>query len=233
MQSQDNCNLIDKSWILSTFHDSWTIILWEKELPAIFELSDSIHRSCHTDGQINIWWANEPRRNKKPPVFGKRRRSRGTNVENYSKWPTPIWISVYWHFMYIYIYHMLWFVSMTPLSHCILKQLLVNHINCKDITDYTQSYHSRKATRQPTHFYNSKGTVGGEWNLTRHIGRVEYNEHGHRAGGQTRSRTEVIVGPRPPLIQLSTDIRGSWIKGGLGSSPFAPILCLAYCDGNL
>ena len=103
MQSQDNCNLIDKSWILSTFHDSWTIILWEKELPAIFELSDSIHRSCHTDGQINIWWANEPRRNKKPPVFGKRRRSRGTNVENYSKWPTPIWISVYWHFMYIYI----------------------------------------------------------------------------------------------------------------------------------
>ena len=42
-----------------------------------------------------------------------------------------------------------------------------------------------------------------------------------------------IVGPRPPLIQLSTDIRGSWIKGGLGSSPFAPILCLAYCDGNL
>ena len=71
---------------------------------------------------------------------------------------------------YVYIYHMLWFVSMTPLSHCILKQLLVNHINCKDITDYTQSYHSRKATRQPTHFYNSKGTVGGEWNLTRHIG---------------------------------------------------------------
>ena len=209
MQSQDNCNLIDKSWILSTFHDSWTIILWEKELPAIFELSDSIHRSCHTDGQINIWWANEPRRNKKPPVFGKRRRSRGTNVENYSKWPTPIWISVYWHFMYIYIYHMLWFVSMTPLSHCILKQLLVNHINCKDITDYTQSYHSRKATRQPTHFYNSKGTVGGEWNLTRHIGRVEYNEHGHRAGGQTRSKTEVIVGPRPPLIQMSTNIRGA------------------------
>ena len=103
MQSQDNCNLIDNSWILSTFHDSWTIILWEKELPAIFELSDSIHRSCHTDGQINIWWANEPRRNKKPPVFGKRRRSRGTNVENYSKWPTPIWISVYWHFMYICI----------------------------------------------------------------------------------------------------------------------------------
>ena len=131
MQSQDNCNLIDKSWILSTFHDSWTIILWEKELPAIFELSDSIHRSCHTDGQINIWWANEPRRNKKPPVFGKRRRSRGTNVENYSKWPTPIWISVYWHFMYIYIYHMLWLVSMTPLSHCILKQLLVNHIIAK------------------------------------------------------------------------------------------------------
>ena len=41
-----------------------------------------------------------------------------------------------------------------------------------------------------------------------------------------------IVGPRPPLIQLSTDIRGSWIKGGLGSSPFAPILCLAYCDGR-
>ena len=34
-----------------------------------------------------------------------------------------------------------------------------------------------------------------------------------------------IVGPRPPLIQLSTDIRGSWIKGGLGSSSFAPILC--------
>ena len=103
MQSQDNCNLIDKSWILSTFHDSWTIILWEKELPAIFELSDSIHRSCHTDGQINIWWANEPKRNKKPPVFGKRQRSRGTNVENYSKWPTPKWISVYWHYMYIYI----------------------------------------------------------------------------------------------------------------------------------
>ena len=163
MQSQDNCNLIDKSWILSTFHDSWTIILWEKELPAIFELSDSIHRSCHTDGQINIWWANEPRRNKKPPVFGKRRRSRGTNVENYSKWPTPIWISVYWHFMYIYIYHMLRFVSMTPLGHCILKQLLVNHINCKDITDYTQSYHSRKATRQPTQFYNSKGKSKSEW----------------------------------------------------------------------
>ena len=115
---------------------------------------------------------------------------------------------------YVYIYHMLWFVSMTPLSHCILKQLLVNHINCKDITDYTQSYHSRKATRQPTHFYNSKGTVGGEWNLTQHIGRVEYNEHGHRAGGQTRSKTEVIVGPRPPLIQLSTDIRGPWNKLG-------------------
>ena len=169
MQSQDNCNLIDKSWILSTFHDSWTIILWEKELPAIFELSDSIHRSCHTDGQINIWWANEPRRNKKPPVFGKRRRSRGTNVENYSKWPTPKWISVYWHYTYIYM-HMWRFVSMTPLSHCILKQLLVNHINCKDITDYTQSYHSQKATRQPTHFYNSKGTVGGKWNLTQQIG---------------------------------------------------------------
>ena len=62
-------------------------------------------------------------------------------------------------------------VSRTLLSHCILKQLLVNHINCKDITDYTQSYHSRKATRQPTHFYNSKGTVGGEWNLTQQIGR--------------------------------------------------------------
>ena len=90
--------------------------------------------------------------------------------------------------LYVYLYHMWWFVSMTPLSHCILKQLLVSHINCKDITDYTQSYHSRKATRQPTHFYNSKGTVGGEWNLTRHIGRVEYNEHGHRAGGQTRSK---------------------------------------------
>ena len=118
------------------------------------------------------------------------------------------------------------FVSMTPLSHCISKQLLVNHINCKDITDYTQSYHSRKATRQPTHFYNSKGTVGGEWNLTQHIGRVEYNEHGHRAGGQTRSKTEVIVGPRPPLIQLSTDIRGSWIKGGSRVIiPFVPKLC--------
>ena len=64
---------------------------------------------------------------------------------------------------YVYIYHMLWFVSMTPLSHCILKQLLVNHINCKDITDYTQSYHSRKATRQPTHFYNSKGKSKSEW----------------------------------------------------------------------
>ena len=37
-----------------------------------------------------------------------------------------------------------------------------------------------------------------------------------------------IVGPRPPLIQLSTDIRGSWIKGGLGSSPFAPILCFLW-----
>ena len=31
----------------------------------------------------------------------------------------------------IYIYHMLWLVSMTPLSHCILKQLLVNHIIAK------------------------------------------------------------------------------------------------------
>ena len=162
MQSQDNCNLIDKSWILSTFHDSWTIILWEKELPAIFELSDSIHRSCHTDGQINIWWANEPRRNKKPPVFGKRRRSRGTNVENYSKWPTPKWISVYWHYMYI-SYVTVCFNDTIKSLH--FEQLLVNHINCKDITDYTQSYHSRKATRQPTHFYNSKGTVGGRVKL--------------------------------------------------------------------
>ena len=85
------------------FQDPWTIILWQKKLPSIFELSDSIHRSCHTDGQINIWWANESRRNKKSPVFGKRRRSRGKNVVNYSKWPTPIRISVYWHHMYIYI----------------------------------------------------------------------------------------------------------------------------------
>ena len=84
MQSRDHCNCywIDKIRILSTFHDSWTIILWQRELPAIFELSDSIHRSCHTDGQINIRWANESKRNKKSPVFGKRRRSRGKDVEN-------------------------------------------------------------------------------------------------------------------------------------------------------
>ena len=65
----------------------------------------------------------------------------------------------------IYVYHMLWFVSMTPLSHCILKQLLVNHINCKDITDYTQSYHSRKATRQPTQFLQFKGHSWGRVKL--------------------------------------------------------------------
>ena len=77
-----------------------------------------------------------------------------------------------------------------------------------------------KATRQPTHFYNSKGTVGGEWNLTQHIGRVEYNEHGHRAGGQTRSKTEVIVGPRPPLIQMSQYSRSKLgAKGGSRVSP--------------
>ena len=46
-------------------------------------------------------------------------------------------------------------VSTTPLSHCILKQLLGNPRNCKNIIDFTQSYHSGKATRQATHFYNT------------------------------------------------------------------------------
>ena len=64
-----------------------------------------------------------------------------------------------------YMYHIWRVVSMKPLGHCILKQSLVNPINCKEITDYTQSYHSRKATRQSTHFYNSKGTVGGRVKL--------------------------------------------------------------------
>ena len=214
MQSQDNCNLIDKSWILSTFHDSWTIILWEKELPAIFELSDSIHRSCHTDGQINIWWANEPRRNKKPPVFGKRRRSRGTNVENYSKWPTPIWISVYWHYMYI--------SYVTVCFNDTIKSLHFETIACqsnklqRDHRLYTILPLTEGNTAVDA-FLQFKGHSWGAsetWNDTKRG--VECNEHGHRAGGQTRSKTEVIVGPRPPLIQLSTDIRGSWIKGGLG-----------------
>ena len=40
-------------------------------------------------------------------------------------------ISLLAFYVYIYIYHMLWLVSMTPLSHCILKQLLVNHIIAK------------------------------------------------------------------------------------------------------
>jgi hypothetical protein len=46
-------------------------------------------------------------------------------------------------------------VSRTLLSHCILKQLLGNPRNCKNIIDFTQSYHSGKATRQATHFYNT------------------------------------------------------------------------------
>ena len=46
-------------------------------------------------------------------------------------------------------------VSRTPLSHCILKQLLGNPRNCKNIIDFTQSYHSGKATRQATYFYNT------------------------------------------------------------------------------
>ena len=46
-------------------------------------------------------------------------------------------------------------VSTAPLSHCILKQLLGNPRNCKNIIDFTQSYHSGKATRQATHFYNT------------------------------------------------------------------------------
>ena len=34
-----------------------------------------------------------------------------------------------------------------------------------------------------------------------------------------------IVGPRPPLIQLSTDIRGSWIKGGVFDRVWPLALC--------
>ena len=70
------------------------------------------------------------------------------------------------------------------------EQLLVNHINCKDITDYTQSYHSRKATRQSTHFYNSKGTVGGRVKL-------ETTQRGEQNAMSTGTGPEARLGRKP------------------------------------
>ena len=79
-------------------------------------------------------------------------------------------------------------VSTAPLSHCILKQLLGNPRNCKNIIDFTQSYHSGKATRQATHFYNTIIRIESQSVIVRAIQdiiqclRRMYNVKGHSWG---------------------------------------------------